>query len=283
VLGLLLAASNARAQQQAAAVTFLPATVRTAGLAGAATALVGDAGSVFVNASGLATIKHAGLEGMIGWLPNPTIHTSVAGAVRLGRLHLGGGYQFLDLPPGGALKNNSLWVGSLVYRFGMFALGGTGRYVTARDSSDVIQRSVAGDVSATMAFFDIFALAVGVQNIAPQAVSGVGLALPTTTRLGIMLNLVDPQSRGRLLGTVDVIWTDGQERRTVVGGEAGLVFGGFGIMVRAGGGGQPVATGQSRFAAGGSLVLHQVTIDYAWQEQTAYGRNVHRLGLRLTF
>ena len=264
------------------AVTQLPATVRAAGLAGVSVALVGDAGTVFVNASGLATIRHIGLEGMLASLPDPARQVAVAGAVRVGRFHLGLGYQYLQQPPGLALQNNTLWVGGLVYRFGMFALGGTGKYVAARDSAGNVNRSLAADLSGTLAFFDIFALAVSIQNVTSGAQSGSLLALPTTSRLGIMMHFIDPRSSGRLMGTVEVVWTEGEARRTIIAGEAGLVFNGIGAVGRIGYGGQGSATGQTQFAFGGSLVIRMVNIDYAYQDRTVFGTPAHRLGLRLS-
>ncbi len=282
VLLLGLPVPRIEAQGPVPVVTHLPATVRAAGLAGVSVALVGDAGTVFVNASGLATIRHIGIEGMLSSLPDPARQAAVSGAVRVGQFHLGIGYQYLEQPPGLALRNNTLWVGSLVYRFGMFALGASGKYVAARDSADVVNRSLAGDFSGTMAFFDIFALAVSIQNVASSTRSGSDLALPTAGRLGIMMHFVDPQSAGRLMGTVEVVWTDGEARRTIVGGEAGLVFSGIGVVGRIGYGGQGAATGQTRFAFGGSLVIHMVNVDYAYQDRTVFGTPAHRLGIRLS-
>lgn len=45
------------AQAPASIVNVLPPSTRSAAMAGAGVALVGDAGSVFINPSGLATIK----------------------------------------------------------------------------------------------------------------------------------------------------------------------------------------------------------------------------------
>src|SRR5436309_14187028 len=51
------------AQTEGSILTLLPGTTRAAGLAGAGAALVGDAGAIFSNPAGLATIRHLSVEG----------------------------------------------------------------------------------------------------------------------------------------------------------------------------------------------------------------------------
>ena len=51
------------AQVSPPAILSLPGSVRSAGLHGAGAALVGDAGAVFANPVGIATLRHIGLEG----------------------------------------------------------------------------------------------------------------------------------------------------------------------------------------------------------------------------
>src|SRR5574341_643016 len=53
------------AQAVAPAVLSLPGSVRSAGLHGAGAALVGDAGALFSNPVGIATLRHIGLEGTV--------------------------------------------------------------------------------------------------------------------------------------------------------------------------------------------------------------------------
>jgi len=262
-------------------VTLLPPTVRSAGLAGASTALVGDAGTVFVNAAGLAIVRRAGFEGMAGRIPDPAAATSLAGAVRVGQFHLAAGYQHLSLAQGSPQEENKLLIGSVVYRFGLFAFAGAVKRVTVRDSSAVTSSATTGDASVIIAIFDIFALSLSVQNIGQPELTP-GMVLPATTRFGSSLNLVDPQGTTRLLGTIEVVWTEGFDSRTIIAGEAGLVFNGIGVEARLGYGGRGPLTGQSNWSVGGTVVLGPVDIDYAYQEESVFGGGAHRLGIRLT-
>ena len=172
-------------------------------------------------------------------------------------------------------------VGSAVYRFGIFAFSGSVKEVTVRDSAAVTASAVTGDASAIIAIFDIFALSLSVQNIGQPELTP-GMVLPATTRFGSSLNLVDPQGTTRLLGTIEVIWTEGFDSRTIIAGEAGLIFNGIGVEARLGYGGQGPLTGQSNWSIGGTVVLGPVDIDYAYQEESVFGSGAHRLGVRLT-
>jgi hypothetical protein len=261
-------------------ITLLPPTARSAGLAGASTALVGDAGTVFVNAAGLAIVRRVAFEGMVGRIPDPVAPTSLAGAVRVGQFHLAAGYQHLSLTQGSPQEENTLLVGSVVYRFGLFAFSGAVKRVTVRDSSAVTSSATTGDASVIIAIFDIAAISVSVQNIG-QPQLAPGMVLPAITRLGSSLNLVDPQGTLRLLGTLEVVWTEGFGTRSIIGGEAGLVFDGFGVEARLGYGSDGPLEGQSNWSLGGTLVLGPVDIDYAFQDESVFGREAHRLGIRL--
>jgi hypothetical protein len=262
-------------------ITLLPPTARSAGLAGASTALVGDAGTVFVNAAGVAIVRRAALEGMVGRIPDPAAPTSLAGTVRVGQFHVAAGYQHLSLAEGSPQVENTLLVGSVVYRFGLFAFSGAAKRVTVRDSSAVTSSATTGDISVIIAVFDIAALSFSVQNIG-QPELAPGMVLPAITRLGSSLNLVDPQGTFRLLGTLEVVWTDGFGTRTIIGGEAGLVFNKIGVEARLGYGSQGPLEGQSNWSLGGTLVLGPVDVDYAFQEESVFGSRAHRLGIRLT-
>ena len=260
----------------------LPASVRSAGLAGAGTAVVGFAGSVFVNPSGIATIGSLSAEGTYARHPDRSTHTTGALAVRLGQFDFGVGYGRLRLRDTAAVRANDLWIGSIVYRFGLTAFGASLKHVSVKDSAGAVHESVTSDAAVTVAFFDIAALALSVQNLGRDALSGASLTLPTTTHLGFTLNFVDPQSTVRLLGTVEAIWTEGEPRRTVWGLESGVVLAGVGIAGRLGHGGQPVGSGQSKWAYGAGLVLGRFHLDWAHQAESIFGGGVHRFGARWT-
>ena len=261
-----------------------PASVRSAGLAGAGVAMTGYAGSVFNNPSGLAPIRSLSLEASVAPLPDRSTYTMAAGALRIGQYNVGGGYQYLRFPRGGPVSDNVSWVGTGVYRKGGIALGTSAKYVSVEDSAGTITRSATTDVGVTVAMFDILALALAVHNLGDWAVSAGGLSLPRSWHLGFSFNLLDTYSNGRLLATVETVWAQGQRRRTVVGLEAGAVFGGVGVVGRIGHGGQPgdVASTLSKTSYGGSLVLGRARVDYAYQKQTPFGQRVHLVGVRWT-
>ena len=260
----------------------MPASVRSAGFAGSSTALIGDAGSVFTNPSGLATIKYLSIEAGYARVPGQDYFVTGAVASRIGRVNLGGGYQYLNFNDTSAVRDNLVWAGTAVYRFGMIGLGATGKYVSVEDSAGVVTRSGTADIGLTLAFFDIMALAVTVQNAAKLDITGPLLSLPTTTHVGFSFNFTDPQaSLFRLMATVEGVWTQGQPHRTLWGLETGVVAKGFGVLARAGYGTQPVAYQASKWAFGAAVVLHRVRIDYAYQELVS-GEPSHWIGARWT-
>jgi hypothetical protein len=260
----------------------LPASVRTAGLAGAGTAVVGFAGSVFVNPSGIATIGSLSAEGAYTRHPDRSTHVTGAVAVRLGQFDFGVGYGRLRLRDTATVRANDLWIGSVVYRFGLTAFGASVKYVSVKDSAGAVSESVTSAAGVTVAVFDIAALALSVQNLGRDALSGAPLTLPTTTHLGFTLNFVDPQSTIRLLGTVEAIWTEGESSRTVWGLETGVVLAGVGVAGRLGHGGQPVGSGLSKWAYGAGLELGRFHLDWAHQSESIFGGGVHRFGARWT-
>jgi hypothetical protein len=266
------------------AILSYPATVRSAGLAGAGVAMIGYAGSVFNNPSGLAPIRALSVEATIARLPDRSTYLMGAGAVRVRRFNLGAGYQYLRFPGGGAIYDNLSWVATGVYRRGGIALGASAKYVSLEDSAGTITRSMTTDIGATVALFDIAALALSVRNLGDWSISNAGLELPRSWHLGFSLNLLDTYSNGRLLATVETGSAQGQPRRTVLGLEAGAVLYGLGLIGRIGHGGQPGEVHQalSRTTYGGSVVAGTARLDYAYQRRSPLGQNVHLFGIRWT-
>lgn len=270
------------AQAPASIVNVLPPSTRSAAMAGAGVALVGDAGSVFINPSGLATIKVLSLEGAFSPMPAGATLWQGAGAFRVGQFNFGAGAAYLVLPDTADYANNVTWVGSADYRYGLLALGLSGRYVSVTDSSGQVNRSFTTDAGFTLAVFDIMALAVSVQSIGNQNLSGLGVDLPTTTHLGYMLNFVDPQETARFLGIIEWVWTEGEATRFLIGVEGGAVVSGVGVVLRAGYGPPPLALGGSRWTFGGGVVFGRLGLDYAYQAEDLFGDAIHSFGLRLT-
>lgn len=251
-------------------------------MAGAGVALVGDAGSVFINPSGLATIKVLSLEAAYAPMPDDATLWQAAGAFRIRQFNLGGGVAFLQLPDTSAQQDNLTWVASADYRVGMLALGASGRYVSVTDTSGQVSSAFTTDAGFTVAVFDIMALAVSVQGIGNERISGLGLSQPTITHLGYMLNIVDPQETARLMATIEWVWTEGESTRFLVGVEGGAVVSGVGVVARVGYGPPTVGPSGSRWTVGGGVVLGRLGLDYAYQAENVFGHGVHAIGLRLT-
>lgn len=261
----------------------LPASVRAAGMAGASVALPGYAAAVFDNPSAIGPIRALSLEAAYADLPGDRWYTTGAAALRAGPAAIGGGYRYLrfqgDATP---VRDNLQWVGAGVWRLSGVNLGASAKYVSVEDSSGTVYRTLTQDAGATLAFFDIAAVGLAFQNLGRTPLTGERLELPSSTHLGFSLNLVDTYSTGRLLATIETIWTDGAPRRTLLGLEGGAVLKGVGLIARIGHGAQPVGSGNSETTYGGSIVLSRARLDYAYQPRSAVGRDVHLIGVRWT-
>ncbi|MDX2207556.1 MAG: hypothetical protein SFU57_07920 [Gemmatimonadales bacterium] len=258
------------------------ASVRSAGLGGAATGLPGYAAVVFDNPSAIGPIRVLSVEGAYAQGRDDLWYATAAAVARTGPVNIGGGYRYLRFDDGGPVQDNLLATFATTYRRGGAYLGASGKYVSVEDSSGKVFRTISQDVGATLAFFDIAALGFSVQNLSPESLDGPTLDLPTTTRLGFSLNLIDNYSKGRLLLVTESVWTDGDDRRTVLGVEAGMVFSGVGVVGRIGTGRQSRVANDDATSYGGSLVLSRARLDYAYQRRNAVSRRVHSVGLRWT-
>jgi hypothetical protein len=283
-LALVLAAPVAAQDGAApsAALVNLPASVRSAGLAGLAIALPGDAAVVFDNPSAIGPLRRLAVEGSYARLPDRSWYTTGAAGLRVGRVSAGGGFRYLDLPGGGPVEGNLQWVGALASRLGPAHVGLAANYLSVEDSAGRKFRTLTEDVSAMLAFFDIAAVALVFENVGKARLSGAAVELPSSTRLGFSLNLIDTYSNGRLLAALETIWTRGEARRTVIGLEGGAVFRGVGLVGRIGHGAQRAGSGADKTSYGGSLVFGRARIDYAFQPRTAIGRGVHLVGVHWT-
>lgn len=260
----------------------LPASVRSAGLAGLAVALPGDAAVVFDNPSAIGPLRRLAVEGSYARLPDRSWYTTGAAALRVGPVRAGGGYRYLDRAPGDPVAGNLQWVGAVASRVGPVHVGVAANYVSVEDSAGEKFRTLTEDVSAMLAFFDIAAVALVFENVGRSGLSGARLDLPPSTRLGFSLNLIDTYSNGRLLAALETIWTRDQSRRTVVGIEGGAVIRGVGVVVRIGHGAQSRGSGAGKTSYGGSLVLGRARIDYAHQPESPLEAGVHLFGLHWT-
>ena len=285
-------------QSETSVVALLPGSTRSAGLGGAGAALVGDAGAIFANPAGLATIRHVAAEGSYEPYLAGTVFSTAAVAVRLGRITWGAGAQALDYgsepiivpdsstggrrgsPTGGTFSAADLLaVSSFVYRRGMIALGVSGKYARQQIGSYAAD-AWAGDAGLAIAVFDIFALGASVQNIGGDF--GNGARLPRRTRVGVMLNYVDPQGTMRLLSTLEGQWTPGRPAVLVQGVEGGVVTGGVGLVGRLGYTTRSPTSDASRFTVGGGIELGRLHFDYAYQGFDVLGGGTHRVGVRWT-
>ncbi|HEV2749406.1 MAG TPA: hypothetical protein VGV12_02660 [Gemmatimonadales bacterium] len=251
-------------------------SVRGAGMGGAGAALVGDAGAIFANPAGLATIHHLAVEGAYESYPAGTTLSTGALALRVNRFTWGAGAAAL-----GPSYNQAdlLGVSSLVFRTGLVALGTSVKY-TRETIGGARLDAWAGDAGLAIAVFDLMAFGVSVQNIGGDL--GAGLHLPRRTRAGFTLNYVDPQGTYRLLTTLEGQWPDeGGSAFVILGVESGMVTHGVGLLARVGYAGHSAATSASPFTAGASVELGRLHLDYAYRDDDALGAR-HRLGLRWT-
>jgi hypothetical protein len=263
----------------------VPGSVRSSGLNGASTALVGDAGSVFSNPTGLATIRHIAVEG--GFRPEPQgghILTG-AGAWRLQQFDVGGGIQYLAVGTDPALapssqEHEALAVGSVIYRYGLLAAGISAKWIEA-GTSTVHQRGWGGDLGLAIAVFDIMAIGFSIQNLGNNLDPRSSLLMPRLTRLGFTMNYVDPQESFRLLSSVEVQWPEGRGARGVFGGEAGTVVQGVGLVARIAYGSRWASYQPSPVTIGGSVVLTRMILDYSYDPSDVLGSR-HRVGMRFT-
>ncbi|MES2123400.1 MAG: hypothetical protein V4503_01805 [Gemmatimonadota bacterium] len=281
-LPLLVTALPAQDVPPVPALPNLPASVRVAGFAGAGVAIPGYASAVFDNPSAIGPIRSLSLEAAYARLPDDSWYTTGAAALRAGPVNIGGGYRYLQYQGTPPIRDNLSWVGAGVYRYSGIAIGGSAKYVSVTDSVGTVYRTLTSDAGLTLAFFDIAAIGLAFRNLGRYSLSGAELQLPSSTHLGFSLNLIDTYSNGRLLATMETIWTDGEARRSVLGLEGGVVFHGVGLVGRIGHGGQPRGSGVGKTSYGASLVLPRTRVDYAYQRRSALGHSVHLVGLSWT-
>lgn len=284
----------------------VPATPRTLALGGAYAAVVGDEGSVFVNPAGLAPIRRVafGVSQERAFFGS-TLSTG-AGAVRIGRFHLGLGLVYLDLGSDsvivpdpafggdrglatGALISayHVLGVGSVAYRRGLLSVGTSVKYLREHigggGTGDWTASGLGVDVGVAAALFDIAALGFVVQNIGSdlRTTGGAPAPLPRTTRLGFTLNFIDPQGTSRLMATTDWVSPPGGDSYWAIGLEGGVVSGGGGVVGRAGFAAGRAPSDRQDLSYGGGLVFHSIRVDYAFQGYDVTGIESHRIGVRV--
>ena len=301
--GLLLAgAARARAQGTTGAMLLeLPATARSLGLGGAMAAMLGDAGSVFGNPAGLALIKRTALSVSYGRYLLDSYLAGAAVAVRTGRFDVGLGVRLLDFGSDSAIVTDplsggdrgtatggtigaydALAAGTLTYRRGFLSAGVTVKalqeHVTVGAGPAENAWAVGADAGFAVAFFDISALGVVVQNIGGDVHGGTAARapLPRTTRVGFTLNILDPMGTTRLLTTTEWVVPRGAAHYWIFGSEFGVVSGGVGLLGRVG-----FLTHREDSAIrspvfGGGLVYHNLRLDYAYQDPGVLGDGLHR-------
>lgn len=266
----------------------IPASVRFAGLNGAGAALVGHAGTVFTNPAGLATIRNVALEGSYQSAPLDQYIAAAALGWRLRQFDLGVGVQYYDFgatagtpAPGATRDNEVLGVGSLVYRFGLIALGMSGKYVR-QTVGGTMTEGAGVDAGLAIAVFDIMALGFAVQNIGGNLQSDSPIPMQRLSRFGFTMNYVDPQETFRLLSTLEVQWPAGQSNRFVFGVETGIVLSGVGLVGRVGYASRPShGTDRKTFTFGATVELTQLKVDFAYEPYGLADERTQRIGVRL--
>lgn len=303
VLGAALAAARAAAAQGGGGFTLAdaPASARAAALGGAATALVGDAGAVFVNPADLATVRHLAVEGTFTPYIAGTSISTAALALRFAHVDWGVGAAVLDygsdavivpdpatggatgMPTGQTFTAaDALAATSLVYRRSLIALGVTGKYAL-QAYGPARADTWAGDAGLTLAIFDIAALGVSVQNIGGDFQNGT--RLPQRVRAGFTLNYADPEGTFRFLSTIEGRWPRGAARgpaSVALGFEGGIVAGGVGLVGRLGYASFTGPSAGSPLTFGGGIELGRFHLDFAHQGFDLIPGGINRVGLRWT-
>src|SRR5437867_9498951 len=260
------------AQSEGSVLIDLPGSTRAAGLRGAGAALVGDAGAVFSNPAGIATIRHLSVEGAYQRSADGTTVGSGALALRAGRLSWGFGAAALDTSGVLPRATNVLGISSLVVRTSLIALGTSVKYVR-EPLAGATADAWAGDVGIALAVFDLMAFGASVQNLGGDL--GGGARLPRLTRAGFTMNYVDPQGAYRLLTTLEGQWPSGGSGAAflIAGVEGGVVVHGTGIVARIGYAGHSVSTDAAPLSYGAGVELGRPHLDYAYRasERTACG------------
>jgi hypothetical protein len=263
-------------------VVGLPATARYAGLANAGVAVHGDAGALFVNPAGIATVRHAGIEATYHVSGSQGIEATAAGAIRFKQFTFGGGTHYLRLDPSSPNADNLMTMGTAVFRYAIIAVGASGKYISVEDTTGDVRRSASGDVGVLIALFDLVAVGASFQNVGQKTLSGDGLALPHSSHLGLVFNFTDPQETWVARIIWEKVWIEDLESRSKIAAEVGGQVGGAFLTLRAGTGERNPATDQSDSAVGASVGFRRFAIDYAYQRRTALGGDVQRFGLRFT-
>ena len=275
--------SSLASQSGAGAWVSLPASTRAAGLGGAGAALVGDAGAVFSNPAGIATIRHLSVEGGYQHFSDGGAVASGALALRAGRLSWGFGAAARDTSGALVRSTDLLGLSSLVFRTSLFALGTSVKYVRETLAGTTAD-AWAGDVGVAIAVFDLMALGASVQNIGGDL--GGGARLTRRTRAGLTMNYVDPQGAYRLLTTLEGQWPSGVGAGAgaaflIAGVEGGVVTRGVGIVGRLGYAGHSLATDPAPVSWGAGIELGRLHVDYAYRASGHSGAtSTHRLGVR---
>jgi hypothetical protein len=302
-MGLWALAGSAQAQDgpgsEGPIILQTPASVRFAGLNGAGAALMGHAATVFTNPAGLATIRYIALEGSYQTAPFDAYSTSAAMGWRLRQFDLGFGVQYYDfgsepveipdpstggllgMPTGATVgASEILGVGSLVYRYGLIAIGASGKFVR-QDIGDFRDEGASVDLGISIAVFDIMALGFAIQNVGGNWRESSNMVMPRLTRFGFTMNYVDPQGTFRLLSTLEFQWMAGRSSRFVFGGEGGMVVSGVGVTGRLGYGSRPQGSDLAAFTFGATIELNWVDIDFAYEPNDLLDDPTKRIGVRL--
>lgn len=258
----------------------LPGSTRSAGFNGAGVSLLGDAAAVFVNPAGLAIIRNIAVEGTYRRTKTGEYVATAAGAWRLRQFDVGGGMQYVGPATAGPRNTEILGVGSLVYRFGLIALGASVKDLRL-NTAGVRDRAVGADLGLAVAVFDILALAFSVQNVGGNLRDASSIALPRLSRFGFTMNYVDPQESFRLRSVLEVQWPETRGTRVVIGGEVGTVLKGVGVVGRLAYGSRWAGYQPAAVTYGASVVLGRVIADYAFEPTPALPDSRHRIGLRL--
>jgi hypothetical protein len=305
---LLLAAATTAAAQGAGTATLevlqMHAGTRAGALAGAYTAVGGDADALFYNPAGIA-----GLSGAVGLSYQRHAMDvnvgSASGATRVGRFVIGAGIVYLDageepvLVPDEAFGGErGVETGEMVgaresatrLSVGMPLMGGrlfvgAGLGLALSELGGESRSGALVDLGAQGALLPWLRGGLSLRNLGTLSGEGAeDASLPGEARAGVEAALAMPRGAHlRLVG--DVVSRLGEGRTTfAVGGEGGmtgLIPGGGGAVLRAGFDADPTLEAASALHLGAGVSLGSLAVDYFYRNIEYLGA-VHRIGVRWT-
>jgi hypothetical protein len=263
---------------------LLPAGVRNLGLAGAGVALFGHPSSMYDNPAGINGARHFQAELSAAPLDNSDWYTALAVVLPVRGVTVGSGYRRVasETDRGTSIVNDE-WLATVGHRLRGVNLGASLRYQSRGSAVGSDSRSLTNDVGVTLGFPDIASVGLVFRNVGRWNLPGDRSSPPASTHVGAAINLIDNWPSVRVMTSIEVAWTAGSTRQTRLGIEADARVGRLDLAVRTGRGPNARRPGDSAMSWGLSAGIAGMFLDYAFQQASAIGSQLHLVGLRLTW